>query len=90
MNITTMHTLTFTFRASNGKHQLAEDIITTSAKTVGVTCNEIKSLPLPNTEDAANRNSQVSVCCDRDDKLELYWTQLQQALGLIGVEATSP
>lgn len=95
MQITTLHTLTFSMRAANGKYALAESIITAAVETMStetskVMVTEIKALPLTPEDDAGSRGSQVSVSCTDADKLELFWTNLSDALALIGVDATSP
>ena len=95
MQITTMHTLSFTFRAPNGKHKLAEEII--KAGVVGAS-NEIvmislvntSTMPLPAGEDTAIRTTKMQVQSEDLDLLTLFWHRAQDALGLIGVEAVSP
>jgi len=90
MQINTVNTLTFTFRAANGKYKLTEDIIQASAETVGVMFHDFKALPLAHGDDTVMRTTQVQIQGNDLDTLTLYWTQLQAALALIGVEASSP
>ena len=90
MHITTMHTLAFTIRAHNGRHQLAEDTIKISAETIGVDLIEREYLPLPEGETSAIRSTKILVRSTDLDRLESYWNELQRALALVGVEATSP
>lgn len=90
MQITTMHTLAFTFQATgNEQHSAAVTIIKRGADTMGV---EAKVLALPLVEGTVvdTRTSAVEVTALDRDKLENYWLQAQASLAFIGVEATSP
>lgn len=90
MQITTVHALTFSMRCvGNEQHTAAVSIIRLGARTLGVS-ETIMSNPLPEGEDVSTRSSSVEVTSGNIDKLELYWNQLQAALALVGVEATSP
>lgn len=90
MQITTMHTLAFTFIATgNEQYSAATTIIKRGAETMGVEA-KVLAMPLADGTDVATRTSSVEVTALDRDKLENYWMQAQAALAFIGVEATSP
>ena len=90
MQITTVHTLAFTIKcAGNGQQLAATTIIKGGAENMGLAVN-VSSLPLAEGEDNIVRNSSITAWSDNRDTCEHYWEEVQRALALIGVEATSP
>lgn len=90
MQITTVHTLSFSIKCSGNEQQAAAHaIIKGGAQTIGLTVN-VSAMPLPAGEDSLIRTSLIQAQCDNHDKCEMYWVEVQRALALIGVEATSP
>lgn len=90
MQISTIHTLSFTLRCvGNDQHNAAMAIIKGGAASLGVE-HTVMSMPLPDGEDAANRNSAVQIQSENRDRCETYWLEVERALGFIGVDVTSP
>lgn len=90
MQITTVHTLTFTMKAAgNEQHNAAIAIVKGGATTVGVTIN-IAAMPLLDTDDNITRSTAVQAQSSDEGKCEIYWVEVQRALAFIGVETSSP
>lgn len=90
MQITTMHTLTFTATAQgNEPHNTAMSIIKLGAESLGLTTHT-SGLPMEATATPERRATSVQVTSESMDKLENYWANVSLALALIGVEAVSP
>lgn len=90
MQITTMHTLTFTMRASgNNAHSTALSIIQLGAEQLAVKAN-VMAMPLPPEEDSISRRTTVEITSENHERLENYWEYVSRSLSFIGVEAVSP
>lgn len=90
MQITTMHTLTFTMKtAGTEAHNTAMSIIKLGADQMGV-ATHTSAMPLPAGEDSSVRNTTVEVTSEHRERLENFWDYAFRALSFIGVEAVSP
>ena len=90
MQITTVHTFAFSLKCRGNDQQVAAlAIIKMGASSMGLTV-ETNNLPLPTGEDNLVRSTSFKVMSDDLDTCTHYWDEVQRALALIGVEATSP
>lgn len=90
MQITTVHTLSFSIKGLTPEQQAAAAaIIKTGAATMGLTV-VISNLPLLEEDDHGNRNSVVKASASDFEVCSNYWVEVSRALTLIGVDSTSP